>query len=204
MSSSFELEDRSRWNPSEEGTRWVLTPQAFEKLLLFLDGDRDVAAEKYELLYKKLTKVFEWRNHPEPEKLADETMNRVARKLMEGVEVRSPNPASFVLGVGRMVYLEAMRKLDREHQAIRQSTVSLPAEEDEDRDRMLRCLDRCLESIAQAKELLIRYYTETGGEKIKIRKRLADELGVTAGVLRLRAHRLRAKVEACVSNCSGA
>jgi DNA-directed RNA polymerase specialized sigma24 family protein len=191
----------------EEGAEramWILTPQAFEGLLLFLDADREAAAEKYELLHRKLIKFFEWRNHPEPERLADETMNRVARKVAEGTEIRATNPASFALGVARMVFLESLRKLEKDHMVARELAASPRENEvpDEDDERRMRCLESCLESMADARDLLIRYYSDNGGKKIETRRQLADELGVASGVLRLRAHRLRARLETCVVGCT--
>lgn len=191
--------------PAERDERagWVLTPQAFERLLQLFDADREIAAEQYELMHRKLIKFFEWRGHPEPERLADETLNRVARKLSEGTEVRAEKPSSFILGVARMLYLESRRKLDREQEAVR---LGAPVQEqeasDDEQERMMRCLDECLERMTDSRELLLRYYTDSGAKKISIRKRLAEELGVTAGVLRLRAHRLRGRLESCVSGCN--
>src|ERR671938_30866 len=62
----------------------ALTAEAFTKLLARLDPDRERAGEKYEELRRTLVKFFEWRGAPFPEDQADETFNRVARKLDEG------------------------------------------------------------------------------------------------------------------------
>lgn len=188
---------------AERRTPWVLTPEAFDRLLLFLAPDRDVAAAQYELLHGKLIKFFEWRNAFEPERLADETLNRVARKLSEGTEVRNPNPQSFVLGVARMVFLESRRRQERERETARELAALPVTESDPEIERQLRCLDSCLDSMSEARDLLLRYYSDSGAKKIEARRSLAAELAVTAGVLRLRAHRLRMRLESCVSSCAG-
>jgi hypothetical protein len=48
---------------------------------------------------------------------------------------------------------------------------------------------------------VIAYYQEQGQAKIRGRQALAESLGVGAGALRLRMHRLRADLEACVRRC---
>src|SRR5215831_16309091 len=85
----------------------TLTAEAFTKLLACLDPERERAGEKYEDLRRTLIKYFEWRGAPFPEDHADETLNRVARKLNEGVEVRNVNGYSYE--VARRVCLEVWK-----------------------------------------------------------------------------------------------
>jgi hypothetical protein len=69
---------------AQDRKRWSLTAEAFDKLLVSLDPDRERAGEKYEHLRGGLVCLFEWRGAPFPEDHADEVINRVARKLGEG------------------------------------------------------------------------------------------------------------------------
>ncbi len=62
---------------------WALTPEAFDTLLACLDRDRDRAAEKYEEIRNALITFFEHRGCLSPEEYADETINRVARRISE-------------------------------------------------------------------------------------------------------------------------
>ena len=49
---------------------------------------------------------------------------------------------------------------------------------------------------------MIGYYDTDTGEKAKqARKRLADSLGMTVNALKVRACRLRLKLEACITDC---
>ena len=50
-----------------------------------------------------------------------------------------------------------------------------------------------------SRELIERYYRSDAGEKIADRAALAEILGVSAGTLRIRAHRIRRMLEACVN-----
>src|SRR5260370_22484892 len=84
-----------------------LTAETFTKLLDRLDADRERAAEKYEDLRRTLTRFFEWRTAPFPDEHTDETFNRVARKLGEGVEIR--NIGGYCYEVARLVFLETTK-----------------------------------------------------------------------------------------------
>ena len=68
-----------------------LTAQAFIRLLERLGDNEEQAAKKYEDLRHTLIRSFEWRGAPFPEEHADETFNRLARKLDEGVEILNIN-----------------------------------------------------------------------------------------------------------------
>ena len=70
-----------------------LGSEPFEALLLRLGSDRETAGERYLQLRQRLVAVFEYRHCPRPEELADETLDRVARRLQEmGSAVRRGGP----------------------------------------------------------------------------------------------------------------
>src|SRR5215468_8955650 len=87
---------------------WALTEAAFNKLLECLDADRQRAAERYEQLHRKLEKFFENHRSAAAEELADETINRVTRKLEEGLEIQ--NLSSYCIGVARMLLKESLKE----------------------------------------------------------------------------------------------
>ena len=62
---------------------WVITQEAFDGLLAWLDPDRDRAAHKYETVRTRLIKIFSCRGCGVADDLADETINRVTAKLSE-------------------------------------------------------------------------------------------------------------------------
>jgi len=63
---------------------WVLTKEGFDRFLATLDTDRDKAGEKYENIRLKLLKYFQWCGSVAPDIDADETINRVTRRIEEG------------------------------------------------------------------------------------------------------------------------
>jgi DNA-directed RNA polymerase specialized sigma24 family protein len=87
-----------------------LTQEMFERLLAWLDKDRDRAGLRYEEIRFQLIKIFVSHECPDSEGLADETINRVARKIKDIADTYTGNPASYFYGVARIVYLEYLRR----------------------------------------------------------------------------------------------
>ena len=190
-----------------------LTPEAFYALLTQLNPDRDRAGEIYETIRRKLVRLFEWRGCGSPEDLADETINRVARRLAEGVELRSSDPYGYFCGVAHLVYKEVMRRASREHRALVEGG-GWPSpsfnDDSEPSDRRLDCLRQCLGQLApDQRDLVLRYHqgksdqgrSDPGENNIRNRQKLADEAGIPMNALRIRVHRLRRKLESCVHTC---
>jgi len=63
-----------------------LTQEAFDRLLAWLDRDRERAGQRYEEIRSQLIKIFVCRGCVASEELADLTINRVAGKLQEIVD----------------------------------------------------------------------------------------------------------------------
>jgi DNA-directed RNA polymerase specialized sigma24 family protein len=178
--------------------RWSLTADTFERLLQALDPDRERAAVAYERLRYRIIGLLRWWGSPAAEQLADDTLDRVARKLQEGAQIPSESFGAYVRGVARLVFYESTREplsplTGQEPEilapgASRESTTAAD------------CLDRCLDSWeATDRDLLLRYYD--AGRAAEIRRKMADELGISATALRIRTHRLRTRLEQCVAEC---
>ncbi len=141
----------------------TLGPQSFDRILLLLDADHERAGEKYELIRTRLVRIFEWRGCQAPETIADETFDRVGRRLEQGEQVRAADSAVYFYGVARNVsneYRTDQRKGMTARISGRVSQERLaPASEDEERDARLDCLDRCLAQMPRdSRELIERYY----------------------------------------------
>lgn len=176
------------------------TPSGFDRLLAALDADRDRAAGKFLVLRRKLLKYFAWNRAPFPEDLADETLDRVARRLAEGETIRQADPASYVHGVARNVLRESWTRA--RIAPIPEGALDASPESGLSAERRSRCLDRCLERLPEdSRRLVLGYYQEQGAAKIALRRQLAEDLGVSGGTLRLRLHRLRVELQGCVGNC---
>jgi DNA-directed RNA polymerase specialized sigma24 family protein len=174
---------------------WTLSASAFNRLLAILDEDRDAAAAAYGQLRQRIVGLHRWWGAFDPEALADLTLDRAARKLQEGATVDRADFGAYLRGVARMIFLEAARQpvpVALEHEPITDVT--------EADDAPLECLDQCLDKLPpDERRLVLRYYE--GDHAIPARQALARQMGVSATALRLRTHRLRVRLEGCVSDC---
>lgn len=89
---------------------WTLSARAFDRLLAILDDDRDAAADAYGQLRHRIAGLHRWWGAPDPDALADATLDRTARKLPEGASVERADSGACVRGVARMVFYEASRQ----------------------------------------------------------------------------------------------
>jgi len=181
--------------------KWTLTPESFDKLLLAFGGDRDAGGEKYLEIRSNLMRFFEWRGCSFPEDHADETINRIAKRIDEGEEIL--NPAGYAMGVARLLLLEIIKSRQREQSALTEmGTATDVYEAPEDGDQRLDCLQNCLQTLStDNRELILQYYQGEKSEKIQNRKKLLDRLGIPVNTLRMRALRLREKLQTCVEEC---
>ncbi len=186
-----------------------LTPEQFEALLNRLGPDRQQAAEEYELLRRKLVTFFERNKCAESEALADETIDRVARRL-ETEEIHNINLFSF--GVARMVHLENRRKTARvvsiqensEGDAFLADNANLEERvvEELTHAKGLGCLRQCLADLSAAhRYLIVEYYRGEKQVRIQRRQALAKEWGISIETLRNEAHDIREELKSCVHKC---
>lgn len=183
--------------------RWELTAEAFAKLLAGFDSNPERAAAQYEYIRTALVKFFDWQGAMFPEELADETFNRVARKLDEGVEIQ--NATTYCHGVARLVLLESRKRAENRRAEFDEAVaVADPREQFEapPDDERRNCFDRCLNELpVESRQLVLSYYQHDKRQKIDGRQRLADQLGLPLNALRSRVQRIRDRLEQCVRRC---
>lgn len=171
------------------------TQEEFEGLLAWLDENRDNAAMKYENLRIRLIRMFASRGCPVAEELTDETINRVSLKAEEQKKTYVGDPALYFFGVAQNVYKEWIRP-----RAIQPPDP--PPSNDEDHERRLDCLDRCVADLSdENRKCVLEFNSLSGRARINNRKNIADESGITQNALRIRAHRIRKTLRKCVEAC---
>jgi DNA-directed RNA polymerase specialized sigma24 family protein len=183
---------------------WVVTPQAFDSLLGWLDKDRELAGEKYEKIRLRLIKIFTCRGCAEADDLADETINRVTAKVAELISKYSGDPALYFYGVAQKVHLEYVRTKPVMHELPQSSRARdlNDLEASDELEQEYACLERCMQELpSESRLLVLDYYQEEKGAKIDHRKRQAQELGIALNALRIRAHRLRLQLQKCMEIC---
>jgi DNA-directed RNA polymerase specialized sigma24 family protein len=188
--------------------REALSEATFDRLLAALDPERERAAERYEDLRRTLVRFFEWRGAPFPHEHADETFDRVARRLAEGVAVA--NVGGYTYTVAKLVLLEsrksaANRRVQVETEALAAPQAAPLGLDGGEQEARLECLDRCLTTLAaDSRTLIVEYYRDDKRARIETRRALAARLGINAEALANRAQRLRDKLQACVRACLAA
>lgn len=200
-------------NKEASKKNWAITSNAFNRLLNWLDENRNSDGQKYLEMRERLVAYFDRKNCKNPDDLADETLNRVARRLEEET-IESETPAKYCYIVARFVFLESLRNVNKtnlslddviqKNQEQRINAGNSNVEEREIREKRLECLESCIETLeAENKEIILSYYF--GAERIKIenRRSLAEKLKISPNALTIRACRIRAKLEGCVKKCVG-
>src|SRR4030095_3556653 len=130
-------------SPSVSGSEWTLTEESFARFLAQLDLDRDRSGEKDEALRMTLVKFFDWRGAHFPEECADETFNRVARKMDSGEAIR--DVATYCHGVARLIFLETLKHPDTRKVSLDElSEIGAPAPTPSEPDLQRHCFEQCL------------------------------------------------------------
>lgn len=191
---------------------WSLSEKAFRALLAWLDGEAESEGATYLEMRRRLVAYFDRKNCVSPQELADETLNRVARRLEEEGEILDATPPHFCYLTARFVYLESLRSGGHREKSLEQipmagkwaSAFAVAFDPDsESRKQMMGCLEECLEQLRPAdRELILEYYRGERREKIDRRRELATRLGLTLNALAIRAARIRTRLEQCVMDCA--
>lgn len=190
-----------RDSPTKRETKG-LTQEAFDLLLSKLDADPEVAGEKYLLLYLRLTTFFQTRRCPAAEDLTDETLNRVAQKIAAGEEPR--NLTAFCYGFARLIWLEYLKKPENKRVDFDElPPMNFPVEEKIDLKKQLALFEKCLRKLPTAEaRLLIEYWYHDELSNRDARKEMAERLNLSPTALRIKIHRIKGKIEGCLSKIS--
>lgn len=182
--------------PLQMRTDLSLTQEQFELLLAWLDPDPGRAGEKYEAIRRRLITIFLSHHCDEAEDLADDTINRVTKKVKELKDSYVGEPARYFYGVAKKVLMEHHRRRNR---PLPQPP---PMASQEELEPSLACLDECLAKLQpDSREFILIYYQEKKQAKIASRKEMGERMQLKAGALRARMHRIRAKLEKCIQEC---
>jgi RNA polymerase sigma factor (sigma-70 family) len=191
--------------------KWSMTQEVFVTLLKRLHPDREQAGIIYENLRTRLMRYFELQGCPYGEECADDTMQRVARRLSEGADFTTENPYSFFQGVARNVLLEywKSRRVDSLDDLQPAYFPAVDPKEQEERhskvaaeELALECMQECLQALPpESRQIFIEYHQEQKRERIDGRLQIAKQLGIDITALRNRVTRLRDRLEKCIDDC---
>lgn len=176
-------------------SRGKLRAEEWDALLSALDLDRAVAAKKYETARSGLIAIFLAGGFfTDAEDLADETLDRAARRTYEkvGTEDTVVNVIAYMRAVANRVATEFHRR-PRLIPIDETVTVGTPLDEDFGIDEdALDCLRGLIAELpSEDRVTILEYYDYSKSEKIKQRRSLAQETARSAGALRVKAFRIR-------------
>ena len=164
------------------------TKEAFDKLLRWLDPDRDKAGEKYERIRFRLIRILAAKGCNDAEDSADQTINIVASKIDWLLENYEGDPTLYFYAVGKKIFLEYLKKKPL-------PTIAPPVPDSSEIEHVCSCLDLCLDDLpTQDRELALRYQEGEKRERSANRKRLAEELGISVNALRIKMFHIHSKL----------
>lgn len=165
----------------------------FDKLLLRLEPDYSNFEKRYRQLRLKLVKFFAWRRCEDPESLADETISRTVKNIIEGEEIRTSKPYSYIYAIALNVFREYLREKSK-----REATfVSFPTDPSSILENLYDCRKQCFQKLPAEKVRILQCYYSSGESKEK----MAQSQGVTLNALRLQIHRIKNDLKACYQDC---
>lgn len=164
----------------------------FDKLLARLEPDLPDSASRYKQFRLKLTKFFQWKRCADAESLADETIARAIKNVVEGLEIKADSPYVYVFVIAKNVYREYVRGEIKQRDLFdRLSEKAVQSDAWED------CRIQCLRELPPVKLRLLQVYHLNEKSSIQI----ASELNMTVNALRLKIFRLKKGLESCYENC---
>ena len=168
------------------------TQEDFDRLLRWLDPDRDKAGEKYEKIRRRLIGIFSSRGCSDTDDLTDRTINVVISKIDWLLENYVGDPAIYFYAVAKKIYLEDRKKKPP-------PVVPPPDPQPPEVERLSDCLDACLDELLPAeRDLILRYHQFERQEKIQHRKRLAEELKLSRNALRIKVCKIHSRLKTCI------
>lgn len=175
----------------------TINKDSFDALLEWLDSDREKAGRQYEVIRGGLVRIFVSNGLADAEHYADETVDRVIKRLPEIREAYVNEPVRYFHGVARNILREAARRREVATDVVPERSRSRSIDDD-----LAKCLRKCLGSLpADKHELIHDYHIYEGHRKIDSHREMATELAISVGALRTRAHHVRATLEECVDQC---
>ena len=201
----------------------VVAPDSYQILLSRLHADEREAEKEYFKLRDRLSAQFAWDGCPDSDAddLVDKVIDRLATRIIrgdtEGEEIRDIK--AYAGKIRRFVWREFIRtrrwreflRERKRRQDDGDDSPDIPFEDNslekifDESDVRLRCLRKCItEKITDKrdKRIILGYYDLEDEDKLHAaRKHLADELGITMNFLRVRATRLRQRLEICLNDC---
>lgn len=174
-----------------------LTSERFDALLKWLNSDPTAAGREYVSIQKGLIAMFAAKGLTDAEGLADEAINRVADRLPEIGPDYDGKPVHYFRGVARNIIFEAKRRKEIATDTLPERSTKPIVVSDE-----YNCLIRCLTFLSsKERNLILDYHVYDGHDKVLNHLAMAEENMTSISNLRVKAFRIRERLEKCVREC---
>lgn len=174
-----------------------LTSEKLDALLQWLNSDPTAAGHEYVSIQKGLIAIFAAKGFCDAEGLADEAINRVAERLPEIGPDYEGKPIHYFRGVAKNIIFEVGRRKEIATDALPERPVKPLDVSDE-----YRCLISCLKFLSSKdRDLVLDYHVYQGHDKVVNHLTMAQEIKTSVNNLRVKAFRIRDRLEKCVLEC---
>lgn len=178
-----------------------LTQESLGLLLSWLHPVPDEAGRIYVKIRAGLVRNFARQGVPDPEELADKTIDRVAQKLPQIIDKWDGDPERYFHRVAFWVLREYWARTVITEELEPDAPIPEPAK-DNTKEIRSYCVNECMARLAEAdRDLIEKYYYGDKGTKIRQRKELAASLKLELTALRVKALRIRQRLKKCTKDC---
>lgn len=176
--------------------------KSLEKLIDFCSSKNGSVDFSYNELKKTLVKYFQLKGDNDPETAADLTLDRIADKMTQGVEI--DNLKKYSVAVARFIFLERLNQADRERNAADEfySDKIIGQTGDDQMNEQMQRWRECFQALsAEERHLLKNYFAEMPFSELNERRaEICAENRISLNNLRLKIFRLRQRLDKCVKN----
>jgi RNA polymerase sigma factor (sigma-70 family) len=169
--------------------------------LEWLSPGQGAGGEAYETARRRLVFFFAGRACPDPETLADQTIDCAMRKLPDIPPEASP--LAYLIGIAKNIYRDHLRAAQKAEPLRPVHDVAFTEQERQrEAEQRHACLETCLAELpAEDRTLVLSYYREAKQQKIELRRQLAEHFGLSQNTLRNRIFRLNQRLALCLNAC---
>lgn len=175
--------------------------EEFEALLGWLSEDREQAGAEYNKIRAGLIRFFRFKGCSDPVSLADETLNRVAKRITSFDESNNAKKSTIIYGFAKNIFLEDRRnrtKIEKKLKDFEFYQTSF----DELKELRFECMEECLVMVSKEdREQFIEFYAQENAQNSDARRQIAERFGLEMNALYVRIFRMRAKLAKCIEKC---
>lgn len=183
-------------------TKFNQKDKSLQELIDFCSSKNGSVDFSYNELRETLVKFFRLKGDGDSETAADLTLDRIADKMTQGVEI--DDLKKYSIAVARFIFLERLNRAKRERNAADEfySKKTVGQTDDAETDEQMRRWRECFQTLpAEERHLLKNYFAELPFAELNERRsQICAEKKISLNNLRLKIFRLRQLLDKCVKN----